>query len=155
MGLLLLTPLGGSIEEEYGLGSLFQLRGPKSPPPDVMIVAIDRASADELGLPAPPWPRGYHAKLVNSLAQRGAKAILFDVVFAKDGNASEDEELSGAIQGAHASPVVVLQRLERQIPAGQTPHGMVDPAPRNTAGAGATFPLPVGRARITPFLTLR
>jgi adenylate cyclase len=155
VGLLLLTPLGGPLEEEYGLGSLFELRGLQPAPPNVMVVAIDRASAEQLGLPPPPWPRSYHARLVNSLAQRGAKAIVFDVIFAKDGSASEDDELSGAIRKAGTSPVVLLQRLERQTPAGQPLDITVDPVLRSTAVATAPFPLPVDSTRVTRFWAFR
>src|ERR1700674_3071274 len=86
VGLAFLTPLGGDLEEGDGVGALLQLRGPTAPPPDVVVVAIDRASAESLGLPPPPrlWPRAIHAKLVDSLASRGATSIVFDLLFAED-----------------------------------------------------------------------
>src|SRR5258706_7339370 len=90
-GLLFLTPLGGDLEEVYGVAALLQLRGPAPAPADVIVVAIDRASAESLGLPPPPrlWPRAVHAKLVDSLASRGAKAIGFDLLFAEDRSADD------------------------------------------------------------------
>src|SRR5690242_12890007 len=81
-GAIFLALLGGDVEEAYGLGALFQLRGRQPAPPQVAVVAIDRASAESLGLPfPPPWPRTMHADLIRALKERGAKAILLDLYF--------------------------------------------------------------------------
>src|SRR5262245_32588411 len=68
--------IGGDLEEDYGLGSLFQLRGPTPAPADVVIVGMDRASAESMGLGLPPrrWPRDVHARLTDVLAAHGASA---------------------------------------------------------------------------------
>jgi CHASE2 domain-containing sensor protein len=53
------APLGSELEENFGLDLLFTLRGVRQAPADVVIVSIDKESADELGLPDDPrkWPR--------------------------------------------------------------------------------------------------
>ena len=68
--------------ERFGLDVLFQLRGPRKPPADVCVVALDDASYPELGLDrAEAWPRELHAELVRTLAREGARSVAFDVVF--------------------------------------------------------------------------
>src|SRR6266700_850170 len=98
-GLLFLTPLGGDLEEVYGLGALLQLRGPAPPPPDVVVVPLDRASAERLKLPASPrlWPRALHAQLIDSLVSRGASAIAFDVLFTEDRGGEDKDGLAEAM----------------------------------------------------------
>ena len=165
-GLAFLTPLGGDLEEVYGLGALLQLRGPAAPPPDVVVVAIDRASAESLGLPPPPrlWPRAVHAKLVDSLASRGAKAIVFDLLFAEDRSEDDKDGLAEAMRAA--GNVVLLQGLERRsVSAANSVKGQkpgqnildvtVDPiaAFRDAAVGIAPFPLPRDSARVTRFWT--
>ena len=167
-GLLFLTPLGGDLEEVYGVGALLQLRGPAPAPADVVVVAIDRASAENLGLPPPPrlWPRAIHAKLVESLASRGAKAIVFDLLFAEDRSEDDKEGLAEAIRAA--GNVLLLQGLERRsVSAANSVTGgkpaqtildvSVDPvaALRDSAVAVAPFPLPRDSARVTRFWTFR
>lgn len=46
---------------------------------DLVIVAIDKESA--VSIQAWPWPRSFHARLLNRLKAAGAKAIGIDVVF--------------------------------------------------------------------------
>ena len=60
---LSLVPFALDLEENLGLGFLFKLRGPRKVPPEVIIITIDKASADNLNLPAEPakWPRSLHA----------------------------------------------------------------------------------------------
>ena len=48
---------------------------------DVRVVMIDNESVDFLG--AWPWPRYYLARLTEELADRGAKVIAFDILFAE------------------------------------------------------------------------
>ena len=46
---------------------------------DIVLVEIDNASIDALG--RWPWPRELHAQLVNRLADAGAAAVVYDVLF--------------------------------------------------------------------------
>ena len=168
VGLLFLTPLVGDLEEVYGVGALLQLRGPTAPPPDVVLVAIDRASAENLGLPPPPrqWPRALHAKLVDSLASRGAAAIVFDLLFAEDSKEDDKDGLAQAMEAA--GNVVLLQGLERRsVSAANSVKGekpgqnildvTVDPiaAFRDAAVGIAPFPLPSDSARVTRYWAFR
>jgi len=58
----------------------FRYRGPEPPDPNVVIVAIDDQSQQELGMNW-PFPRSYHAELIRNLTMAGAKVIAFNVEF--------------------------------------------------------------------------
>jgi adenylate cyclase len=151
-----LTPLGLRMEEDFGLPWLFQSRGAVSPPSDVVVVSIDRASADELGLPVTPslWPRDFHARLIEKLSKAGAKAIAFDLRFDTPGEEPQhDVTLANAMN--HAGNVVIVERLDREdprLPADQPAHSysggsMVKsaallPIIADAAVAHVSFPLP-------------
>lgn len=70
-----------------------------SPPSDLLIVAVDEPSFQILGLPW-PWPRRLHAQLVENLTRDGAKAVVFDIVFADPSTPEDDEAFMQAIQKA-------------------------------------------------------
>src|SRR6266446_10108537 len=112
-GLVILTVFGGELEEAYGLGALFQLRGRPTAPPEIVVVAIDRASEERLHLRPPPWPRTVHADLIRTLDRGGAKAIVFDLYFVEERSASEDAAFADAMR--ETGKVVLLQRLVRRI----------------------------------------
>ena len=110
-----LTPLAPVLEEDVGLGWLFRLRGPRPPPVDVVVVAIDGESARALGQSPQPaqWPRALHAGLIDALSGAGVRVVSFDLSFqtpARD--ASDDRALAAAL--ARAGNVVLLDFLEQQ-----------------------------------------
>ncbi len=61
---------------------------------DVIIVAIDDASIEEIG--RFPWDRDVYAKLVDNLVEGGAAAIGFDIIFSEV-QGEEDEVFSEAL----------------------------------------------------------
>jgi adenylate cyclase len=61
-----------------------------APPDDVVIVAIDEPSLQQLATPW-PWPRRVHAALVRALASAGARTIVLDLVFDLPAPAAEDD----------------------------------------------------------------
>ena len=83
----------------------------RPPPDDLVIVAIDAASLSAEG--AWPWPRQKHAELVRILTDSGAKAIVFDIIFAEPSidNPAGDLAFSKAIA---ASGKVILPVLAEQ-----------------------------------------
>ncbi|MCK5094053.1 MAG: CHASE2 domain-containing protein, partial [Spirochaetes bacterium] len=50
---------------------------------ELVIVAIDDQSFAEIPYKY-PWPRTYHAKLIENLNRAGAKTILFDITFTEE-----------------------------------------------------------------------
>jgi CHASE2 domain-containing sensor protein/signal transduction histidine kinase len=61
--------------------------------PDIVLVDIDNASIDALG--RWPWTRSVHAQLVNRLADAGAAAVVYDVLFTEP--SADDAQLAHAI----------------------------------------------------------
>lgn len=101
---------------EYGLYDwlINYMRQPA--PEDVVIVEIDETSLTLLG--AWPWDRHYHAEMIYSLHEGGAKAIAYNVIFS---NASEsvsgDLALSQAIQTSRR--VILPVYIDRLTQGGQ------------------------------------
>ncbi|MBC7083788.1 MAG: adenylate/guanylate cyclase domain-containing protein [Firmicutes bacterium] len=76
--------------------------GPR-PTPHIVIVAIDDQSLARLG--RWPWPRSYHARLVEILTREKAKAIGFDIMMPDD---SGDPEADDALARAAAASGLVV-----------------------------------------------
>jgi adenylate cyclase len=89
---------------------------------DIVIVAIDKESA--VSIQAWPWPRSFHARMIDRLQQAGAKAIGFDIVFSTLSNtevpenwledpqpSADDQQLVAALQ---RSGKVVLAALMQE-----------------------------------------
>jgi adenylate cyclase len=97
---LALSPIGAALEEAVSLPWLFRMRGAIEPPSDVVIVAIDKRSADHLGLPPHPreWPRSQHGRLIQELRARGAAAIVFDLKFERPRSPTDDDEFAEAMR---------------------------------------------------------
>lgn len=82
-----------SVMDLKATDAMFAARGVISPPEDVVIVAIDEQSVNELG--RWPWTRSRTAALVDAL--KDAKVIAFDMVFSENEGPSPDKALSESI----------------------------------------------------------
>ena len=107
---LTVLPALWPLQESFDLWLLFKLRGPKSPPDDIVLVTIDQQSSERIALPSDPgtrdrcldlrvddgpasyeklppphlvmrWPRCVHARAVQALAAAGARVIALDISF--------------------------------------------------------------------------
>lgn len=149
--------LGAVIEDRLGEFVLFRLRGALPSPPEVVVIAQDRASAQALGLPSGsrPWPRALHARAIERLAAHGAAVIAFDFVFGTS-DPETDDDLAAAL--GRTGCVVLLQGLERRM-VGPGSSIEIDepsfPVPKlaDSAAAIAPFPLPKVPARVDRFWT--
>jgi adenylate cyclase len=158
-----LTDMGSTFERNIGLSWLFNMRGIISPPPEVMVVAIDGRTGEQLGLPSLPreWPRTIHAKLVDELTQRGASAIVFDMQFDKPKAAHDDRVFTQSVDAADRVTLVELVTGKRQpltdVDGRQTGsvwiEELIKPMPKLTKAAKglATFPLPKIDAAVYEF----
>jgi len=121
--LLSLVPWVNESEENSGLGMLFNLRGPRKPPSEVLVVSIDKESSESLNVSGNParWHRAIHATLIEKLASRGAIAIIFDVYFIEPRSLSEDNLLAAAVQ--KAANVVLAEPLRAREFSGPNDSG--------------------------------
>lgn len=157
-------PLVSSLEENIDLGLLFKLRGTRQPPPNIIIVNIDKHSADKLNLSNHPekWPRSFHATLIENLITLGARVIAFDIFFNEPTSAKDDDVFAKAIK--NASNVVLYESLRKEkVPMNNT--SLVDvylekripPIPlfEQSAVASAPFPLPKRPVKVSQYWTFK
>ena len=71
---------------------------------DLVVVAIDARSLREL--PSWPWPRRYHARVLDTLLAAGASEVAVDIDFSAAAAAEDDARLAAAL--AHADGRAVL-----------------------------------------------
>lgn len=150
---LILTPFGAELERVVGLPWLFKLRGPIDPPPEVAVVAIDGSTGRRLDLPKLPrdWPRTVHAQLIESLVERKAAVIVFDMDFSRVKSGYEDLVFATAI--SDADRVILFERLEGRRQPVESVEGTsggwtwveekVSPAPSLAMAAKAVGPFPL------------
>jgi adenylate cyclase len=153
-GALALTTVGTTFERNFGLNWLFTVRGAISPPPEVVVVAINDTTGRALDLPKLPrdWPRTVHADLIRRLVERDAAVIVFDMDFSRAKSAYEDSIFGKAI--SEADRIVLFEwlagRRERLVTADGNTGGWTwveekqspTPALALSAKAMGPFPLP-------------
>jgi len=160
-GLLVYALPGGfDLEENVALDFLFNQR-PQSPPPDhVILVAINKTVAQQLGQTKNPetWPRDLHARLIDQLAKAGAAVIVFDVFFHQRTDHEHNTRLAQAMR--QAGNVVIFSKLQREVQSlvdGSQYHleQLILPMPifHQTAAASAPFVLPKVPVKVSQFWT--
>jgi len=161
------TPVGLHLEENFGLEILFRLRGHRTPPPDVIVVSIDKESADLLDQDpdVANWHRSLHARLTETLAERGAAVIAFDVFFEEYTNLEGDLAFAEAMR--KANNVVLCERLQsekvfltdiRGRPAGEVRVARkIPPIPllADASVASSPYPLPKVPVKVSRDWTFR
>ncbi len=137
--LVSLTPFFHRIENQYGLGILYSLRGPIEPPDGAVVIAIDRETivwlreqADVGVNDRPPalaclsagvedkltnirgpgsLPRSVHGCLINQLNDAGIPVIVFDILFSVEGTEEDDRAFTDAIRDHGGT--LILAGIER------------------------------------------
>ncbi|MEQ1485106.1 adenylate/guanylate cyclase domain-containing protein [Methyloglobulus sp.] len=90
---------GTDLELKLGLTTLFQVRGARMPPDEIVIVAMDEKSdVGQSGGDFTQW-RGKHAELIEKLQHYGVALVVFDLYF-NDPQPSNDATLTKAMQNA-------------------------------------------------------
>src|SRR4051812_29337681 len=69
-----------SSQEQATVDVRFSIRGTRPAPSNIVVVAIDGPTLDNLGLRF-PFARRYHARVIDRLRKAGAKVIAYDVQF--------------------------------------------------------------------------
>jgi adenylate cyclase len=160
-----LTHFGHNLEENLGLDLLFKLRGVRQAPPEVIVVSIDKLSADKLNLPNDPskWPRSLHARLIENLSSKGVPVIAFDLLFSEARLAEDDNEFASAIR--QSGNVILTEYLIRKTPVDASGNKIenvyvekhVPPIPlfAQSAFAVACFPLPKVPLKVSQYWTFK
>lgn len=101
-------------EINRGLDLLFLLRGVRQAPPEVIVISLDKSSADKLRLPFKPerWPHFLHAQIVKNLHRAGAKVIAFDLFFSESRSRDDDMLFANAIR--KAGNVILVSAIEKE-----------------------------------------
>jgi adenylate cyclase len=96
--------------EYTSVNERFNVRGQEQPPSNVVIVAIDTKTFQDLNL---RWPfrRKYHAQVIRNLTKAGAKVIAYDVQFTEQDldHPGDDDKL---IEAVRAQPRAVMSTTE-------------------------------------------
>jgi signal transduction histidine kinase len=160
-------PFGSDLEENIGLNLLFKMRGTRQAPPQVVVIALDKESADRLRLPPDPekWPRSYHTRMIQRLTDEGARVIAFDLFFGEGRSAGDDRAFANAI--GKAGNVVLLGYFKKEAIPLKDPSGhvtgeitvekMIPPAPvlAQEAASVAAFPLPKVPLKVSQVWTFK
>jgi len=103
------------IDENVDLKLLFNMRGQRQVPTDVIVVSIDKLSSEKLNQPDKPdkWRRSLHASLVDNLVNAGAAVITFDMVFNESRSTQDDNLFAEAI--SNAGNVVLCESIKKNI----------------------------------------
>lgn len=124
-GLVATLYLAGALEfvERRWLDTRFRLvTRPASG--EILLVDVDRESLARL--PTWPWPRSYHATVLDRLREAGASRVAFDVDFSSHSTVEEDDEL---VRSVAAAPGSVLLPVFQQLQADGSGSRLVRVAP--------------------------
>lgn len=99
------------------INMLFRLRGQTPPPEDIVIVAIDDSSLQQIG--NWPWPRSVMASALDRLTEAHARVVGLDVIYAEASNTTEDQLLAEAIR-RNGRVVLPAQLAEAKIAEAET-----------------------------------
>jgi adenylate cyclase len=98
-----LTPWGQAFDR-LAYDAYFKVRGEQHLPDDIVFVAIDEISFQEIGLQW-PWPRALHARLLENLYTAGAKVVAIDILFPEPSTPEDDAALA-AVLGSYGTTVL-------------------------------------------------
>jgi CHASE2 domain-containing sensor protein len=143
------TGVAGSLEDTT-ISQRFQLR-PTKAPDDLVVVGIDDTTLSRYsGVHSWPYPRSWHAEVLDRLRRLGARKVIYDVQFTEGTTPRQDNALFDAIA---RFPGTILATTETDDAGGTNVLGGDD----NVRAAGATaamatFPIQGGGviARVEP-----
>ncbi len=106
------APLERAVEELR-----FKLAG-RAASGELVVVGIDPRSLKQLDVW--PWPRTYHATVVDRLVEDGATVIALDIDFSSWSRPAEDEALAAALARAPGRIILPVFRQKAALGAGRT-----------------------------------
>lgn len=158
-----LTPFGEKLEERVGLPFLFKARGSLQPTDDIILVSIDKVSAEILHLPDNPekWPRSYYAQLIEKLNEQNPSIIALNMTFGDSRGVESDQLLAKVID--QGNNIVLTNYIKQSTvrandSASQYKYErIIDPLPilEKAALITAPFPLPKSASTVKQFWTYK
>jgi adenylate cyclase len=117
-GLVLLIWAFGVLDsfERDSIDARFSVRGTEKPPAEIVVVAIDDVTTNAIRKYVWPYPRRFHARVIDRIAADHPKAIAVDIQFTEQTTPRDDEALLNAVANAKN---VVLATTET-LPNGET-----------------------------------
>jgi adenylate cyclase len=91
-----LTPWGQTLDR-LAYDSYFGIRGHQQLSDDIVFVAIDETSFEEVGLRW-PWPRALHAQLLENIYAAGAKVVAIDILLPEASATESDAALAEVLR---------------------------------------------------------
>ncbi|MBA3676831.1 MAG: EAL domain-containing protein [Sphingosinicella sp.] len=83
------------------------LTNPRTASGEIVIAAIDQRALE--ALPRWPWPRRYHAQIIDALREAGAKKIFVDIILATESEPREDRIFGLALDRAKGKVVLPVR----------------------------------------------
>ncbi|MDD2543482.1 MAG: adenylate/guanylate cyclase domain-containing protein [Candidatus Cloacimonetes bacterium] len=111
--ILFLMPLL-RVSEHKAQDSLFRVRGARALSDSIVIIAIDDASDSALDMRW-PYPREYHARLIDNLFRLGARKLVFDIAFTETADPASDSLLASRA-GHHCNTIFAGKLLQAANP---------------------------------------
>jgi adenylate cyclase len=102
--------------ERQSIDARFSIRGDRSAPKEIVFVAIDDVTTSYFGNVRWPYPRRYHAKVIDRIAAGHPRAIAIDIQFTEQTDARDDNALINSVANARG---IVLATTET-LPDGAT-----------------------------------
>lgn len=125
------------LPEARTLDLRFDLRGPRKPAFPIVIVSVDDDSLAEINRQW-PWPRSYHARVIEEIAKGNPRAIGVDILFPEKSQDREDRLLGQAV--ARSKRVILgstLRTIATQTTVGVTQQRELVEPPIPAIRAGA------------------
>ena len=118
IGLVLLIWAFGVLDsfERDSIDARFSIRGTQKPPAEIVVVAIDDVTTNAIRKYVWPYPRRFHARVLDRIAADHPKAIAVDIQFTEQTNQRDD----GALLDAVANAKNVVLATTETLPNGAT-----------------------------------
>ncbi len=100
---------------------------PRAASAEVVLVEIDPRSLRAVGVW--PWPRGYHATVLENLLAAGASRVGFDIDFSSRSDPEEDRQFAAALAAAPGRVVLPVFREWQAVAGGAVRPEVVRPQP--------------------------